>query len=682
MPGESPPPSVRDRVDELVRIIRYHDHRYHALDDPEIADFRYDMLKRELEALLARWPSLTPRGSPTEEVGAPPPSREAFAPVRHTRKMLSLENAFSEEEMDDWFRRVYEGAGTEDVSFVAEPKIDGVAVELVYRDGVLQVGSTRGGGEVGEDVTANIKTISSIPFVLEFEGAPPPVLEVRGEVYMGKEAFRDLNHALTEKEAPPFANPRNAAAGSLRQKDPSVSAGRSLDIVAHGPGEITGMEIGSQSGFLLRLAELGLPTHAEWWRCNGPQDVYRRYAALSETREEVPFEIDGLVVKVDTLALQARLGVTARHPRWAIAYKFPATQEATRILRVEVQVGRLGTLTPVAILEPVAIGGVTVSRATLHNQDEIDRKDVRIGDAVFVQRAGDVIPEVVKPIPGRRTGGEKRFRMPRNCPSCGTEVVCTEGETRRRCPNQGCPDQVRGRIRHFASRGAMDIEGLGRKRIDQLVQAGLVRDAGDIFFLTPEAVGALERQAEKSTENLMQAIEEARGRPLHRVIFALGIQDVGEVAARDLAERFGSLDRILDASTEQLEEVYGVGPTVARSIHDFFHVEENRKLVARLREGGVRFPEASRREGDLRGKVFVFTGTLQGRSRAEAEGLVRERGGRTSSSVSRKTDYVVAGKSPGSKKKKAESLDVEVLSEEGFLALLGLKENRSRESGR
>ena len=681
MPDEAPPQSVRDRVEELVRLIRYHDHRYHVLDDPEISDFRYDQLMRELEALEARWPSLITPDSPTHKVGgdipfegAPPEAPgDALGPVRHTRPMLSLENAFDQDEMDDWFRRVYEGAGTEDVAFVAEPKIDGVAVELVYRDGVLRVGSTRGRGDVGEDITANLRTIPGIPVILKSSGRPAEVVEVRGEVFMGKREFRDLNRALGDKGEEPFANPRNGAAGSLRQKDPSVTAERPLAVAFHGPGEIRGMEFSTQGRLLEGLVEMGLPTHDEWWRCEGPGDVYRIFAALLQRREEIPYEIDGLVVKVDSFALQARLGARARNPRWAIAYKFPATQEVTRILRVEVQVGRLGTLTPVAILEPVSIGGVTVSRATLHNQDEIDRKEILIGDAVVVQRAGDVIPEVVKPIPSRRTGKEKHFRMPARCPSCGVPVVLPEGEARRRCPNLACPDQVRARIRHFASRGAMDIEGLGTKLTDQLVGMGLVGDAADVFFLRPEQVGALERKGEKSTENLMQAIERARGRPLSRVIFALGIEDVGEVAARDLADHFGSIDRLLAASTADLEEVYGVGPNVAGSIYEFFQVPENRQRIDRLKEGGVLFPKAKRRVGDLRGVVFVFTGTLEGLSRSEAEGLVRERGGRTTSSVSKKTDYVVAGDNPGSKRKKAESLGVKILTVEAFVKLLGVE---------
>ncbi|MCZ6690291.1 MAG: NAD-dependent DNA ligase LigA [Planctomycetota bacterium] len=680
MPDETPPRSVRDRVEGLTRLIRYHDHRYHVLDDPEISDFQYDLLLRELEALEARWPALAADDSPTKRVGSPQTFEgarpegpgEALAPVRHTRPMLSLENAFDREEMEDWFRRVQEGSGTEEVSFIAEPKIDGLAVEIVYRDGVLSVGSTRGRGDEGEDVTPNLRTIPSIPLILRTTGSPPELLEVRGEVYMDKNDFRRLNRTLTEKGEDPFANPRSAAAGSLRQKDPSVTAGRPLHIVSHGPGEIRGLDFSNQTEFLEGISDLGLPTHPAWWICKTPEDVFQRYRDLLEERERLPYEIDGLVVKVDDYGLQARLGARARNPRWAIAYKFPATQEVARILRVEVQVGRLGTLTPVAILEPVLVGGVKVSRATLHNQDEIDRKDIRIGDAVVIQRAGDVIPEVVKPITSSRTGKEKRFRMPRRCPSCQTKVILPEGEVRHRCPNIDCPDQVRGRIRHFASRSALDIEGLGVKLIDQLVAEELIRDPSDIFFLRPDQIEALERKAEKSTENLMKAIEEARGRPLHRVIYALGIQDVGEVAARDLADQFGTIDKLISASPDDLEEVYGVGPNVAKSIHDFFLLPRNQSLVTRLSEGGVRFPETVRKEGDLRGRVFVFTGTLPGLDRSEAMGLVRERGGRVSSSVSKKTDFVVAGEKAGAKRKKAEGLGVKILSEEEFRRMLKL----------
>jgi len=636
------PDAVRQEAERLCAEIQRHNHCYYVLDQPEISDADYDRLLRRLQELEEQYPELVTPESPTQRVGAEPV--EAFGTVRHSIPMLSLGNALDEAEFREWHQRAADGLDGEPFEMVAEPKLDGLAVELVYEDGRLTLGSTRGDGMTGEDVTQNLRTIRSLPLRLRAAARQAPArLEARGEVYMDKEQFLKLNERREEAGEPRFANPRNAAAGSLRQLDPRVTAGRPLRIFLYGLGQVEGVELGSHTDELAFLADLGLPV-AEHRICTTVEDVQAFWEAMSARREDLSFEIDGIVLKINSLAQQKRLGVRSRSPRWAIAYKFPPRQATTVVRDIEVQVGRTGALTPVARLEPVRVGGVEVSNATLHNQDEIDRKDVRIGDTVV-------------------------------CPVCGSEVERPEGEVVARCINFACPAQVKGRIEHFASRGAMDIEGLGTKLVDQLVETGLVRSPADLYFLTQEQLAGLERMAEKSAQNLLDALEASKGRPLARCIFALGIRHVGEHVAEVLAEEFGSIDGLVEADYDHLEATYEIGAIVARSVRDFFDSPENVAAIARLRQGGVQFPPVEAREpveeGEtpFAGKTFVFTGALS-IPRAEAEAEVKVRGGRAASSVSRKTDYVVAGEKAGSKLAKAEKLGVAVLTEDEFRAMV------------
>jgi len=667
------PDAVRHEAERLCAEIQHHNHCYYVLDQPEISDADYDRLLRRLQELEEQYPELVTPESPTQRVGAEPV--EAFGTVRHSIPMLSLGNALDEAEFREWYQRAADGLDGEPFEMVAEPKLDGLAVELVYEDGRFVLGSTRGDGVTGEDVTQNLRTIRSIPLRLRSASRRPPArLEARGEVYMDRDRFVELNERREEAGEQPFANPRNAAAGSLRQLDPGITASRPLRIFLYGLGEVEGVELESHTDELRLLADLGLPT-AEHRICTTVEEVQAFWDEMNARRETLSFEIDGIVLKINSLAQQKRLGVRSRSPRWAIAYKFPARQATTVVRDIEVQVGRTGALTPVARLEPVRVGGVEVSNATLHNQDEIDRKDVRIGDTVVIQRAGDVIPEVVSVVKDRRTGDERAFQMPGTCPVCGSEVERPEGEVVARCINFACPAQVKGRIEHFASRGAMDIEGLGTKLVDQLVEKGLVSSPADLYFLTHGQLAGLERMAEKSAQNLLDALEASKGRSLARCIYALGIRHVGEHVAEVLAEGFGSIDALMGADYDLLEATYEIGPIVARSVRDFFDNPENVAAIERLRQGGVQFPPVERREpveeGEtlFAGRTFVFTGALS-MPRAEAEALVKERGGRAASSVSKKTDYVVAGEKAGSKLAKAEKLGIMVLTEEEFKAML------------
>ena len=714
------PPDVRAQALDLHKQLQHHNYRYYVLDQPDISDADYDQLLRQLEALEAQYPELVTPDSPTQRVGAQPV--EAFGTVRHTLAMLSLGNALNEAELREWYTRTAKDLDGESFEIVAEPKLDGLAVELVYEDGRLVLGSTRGDGVTGEVVTENLRTIRSIPLRLRDDTVRHPArIEVRGEVCMDRDKFRILNEAREEAGEAPFANPRNAAAGSLRQLDPRVTATRPLRIFLYGLGEAPGIELATHTAELQLMRDLGLPVVQHVGTCHTADDIVAYWQAMGERRDSLPFEIDGVVLKVDSLELQRRLGVRSRSPRFAIAYKFPA-QQATTVLRdIEVQVGRTGALTPVARLEPVRVGGVEVSNATLHNQDEIDRKDVRIGDTVVIQRAGDVIPEVDHVVDANRTGKERGFRMPKRCPSCGGVVrrerdpslvyyrcinhECSlfwQRETRKSlpdacrrcgheveeldggsvlfCTSMVCPAQARGRIEHFASRAAMDIEGLGTKLIDQLVAQQLVSSPADLYFMEKEVVSDLERMADKSAENLLTAVEESKSRPLARCIHALGIRNVGAHVAGKLAEGLGTIDALMVADYESLQGTEEVGKIVARSVRDFFYNPDNVAAIERLREGGVQFPPAAKREapaeGDspFAGKTFVFTGKLQSFTREEGEAFVKERGGRTASSVSKKTDYVVAGEKAGSKLAKAEKLGVTVLSEDAFQAMLDCAE--------
>ena len=666
------PEEMSMRVENLRSQINYHNYRYYILDDPEISDAQYDRLMTELKELECKFPALITSDSPTQRVGGAPPSR-TFDPVSHTVPMLSLGNAFDRNEVKQWMERVGRGLeNIEKIELVAEPKLDGCAVELVYERGLFVRGSTRGDGMVGEDVTWNLKMIKDIPARLSGKHIPD-YLEVRGEVYMELGKFEQLNRKQAGKGEKIFANPRNAAAGSLRQLDPRVTASRPLNIFLYDVGETRGIELESHLRMLEVLKELGLRAIGRAKFCESLEEVFEYYDKLTEDREKLAFEVDGIVLKVNRFDLRRKLGARTREPRWAVAYKFPPREEVTKIISIDVQVGRTGALTPVAKLEPVRVGGVTISSATLHNEDQMAEKDIRIADYVVVRRAGDVIPEVVKPIVSRRTGKERRFKMPRTCPVCDADVVRPEGEAARRCINISCPAQVERWIKHFASRGAMDIEGLGPKLIAQLFDRGLLKDISDIYTLKKERLAGLERMAEKSAGNIIDAIEESKGRLLSRVIYALGIRHVGQHVAEVLTEEFETIDALMKAELEELEGIHEIGPIVARTVHEFFRNEGNREVIRKLKEGGVKFQAVKKSAvgGKLSGLSFVFTGTLSSISRDEAQAKVKELGGKASSSPSIKTDYLVAGAEPGSKLRKAENLGVQVITEQQFLKLVG-----------
>ncbi|MBC7220148.1 NAD-dependent DNA ligase LigA [Candidatus Bipolaricaulota bacterium] len=664
------PDEVRTRAEALRAEIRRHDHLYHVLDRPEITDAEYDELFRELVSLEEAYPELVTPDSPTQRAGAPP--AEEFRPVRHSVPMLSLANCFSTEEFDEWVERVRRILGRDPSGYVCEPKLDGLSVELVYEDGVFVVGSTRGDGRVGEDVTANLRTMKQVPLRLfPHQGRVPALLEVRGEVYMEREAFLRLNEERARRGEPEFANPRNAAAGSLRQLDPSVTATRPLKLFCYHVGRVEGITIESQVQLLRTLPELGLPVNPLWRLCRDRDEVIAFHAQVLTRRAELPYATDGVVVKVDLFAERKVLGEVSRAPRWAIAYKFPAVEAVTRVREIVVQVGRTGTLTPVAVLDPVEVSGVTVARATLHNEDEVRRKDVRVGDWVVVRRAGEVIPEIVRSLPDRRTGEEQGFRMPTRCPSCGGPVTRPEGEVAHRCENVSCPARIKESLRHYASRRAMDIAGLGEKLVDRLVEGGLVRRIPDLYRLRAEDLVEVERMGEKSAHNLLQEIERSKGLPLARLIFALGIRHVGERAAELLAARYPSLEELASAEIEELQETSGIGPQIAQSVVGFFRNEENRRLVEELAVCGVAPRTERPPTGPLAGKAFVFTGTLSAFPRAEAEAIVRSLGGRVASSVSRQVDYVVVGEEPGEKLARARALGIPVLTESEFRALTG-----------
>ncbi len=661
------------RISELRDLIEYHNRRYYQLDDPEISDFEYDKLMRELADLEERFPDIDRTASPTHRVGASP--LEKFGTVTHLTPMLSLGNAFSEEEVSEFNERIKRLLGDKaEPDFVAEPKIDGVAVNLIYEKGVFLVGATRGDGLTGEDVTQNLRTIRILPLKMrprDRDGIPERI-EIRGEVYLEKEAFRKLNEGRVEQGESAFANPRNAAAGSLRQLDPRITAKRPLRIFCYGVGSVEGKSFTTHWDTLKTLGDWGFPTNPDIRLARDVQDCVGYYHHIESAREKLPYEIDGIVLKVNSLSLQDRLGMVSRSPRWAVAVKFAPTQATTIVEDIVIGVGRTGVLTPVAVMKPVQVGGVTVSRATLHNEDEIAKKDVRIGDTVIVQRAGDVIPEVVKVVEGRRTGSEKPYRMPEKCPVCGSKVVRLEGEVAHRCIDLACPAQIRENIRHFVSRGGMDIEGLGDKIVSQLLDAGLIRDPADLYAITKEQLLELERFADKSAENLIAAIARSKHPPLERLLFALGIRHVGEYVAKILARKFGNVGKIETASQEELTAIDGIGPTIAESIFKFSHEPHNLKILRKLEQADVR-PVVERQATStaLAGKTFVFTGSLKGLSREKAKELVVSLGGTATSTVSKKTDYVVAGEDPGSKFDKAKSLGVAILDEEEFLKLIG-----------
>ncbi|EFK06689.1 DNA ligase (NAD(+)) [delta proteobacterium NaphS2] len=666
----------RQEIDELKQKIEYHNHRYYVLDDPEIPDADYDRLFQRLLELETKHPELRSPDSPTRKVGGE--TKSGFSRVIHRSPMLSLENCFDPQQILDFDKRVRKFLGDDaPVQYTVEPKIDGLAVELVYKEGRLSVASTRGDGRVGEDVTRNIKTILNVPLklVTRKQSLPiPDLLEVRGEVYMDVAAFLKLNEHRAARNESLFANPRNAAAGSLRQLDSRITARRRLDIFCYGVGNAEGLSFKTHLEVMMALQHWGLRVNRPHITiCDTPDAVVSGCRHIEETRGLFPYEIDGAVIKVNRLDLQFRLGMKSRSPRWAMAYKFAPTQEMTTVLGIHVQVGRTGALTPVAQLAPVELGGVLVSRATLHNQEEIDRKDIREGDQVIVQRAGDVIPEVVKTVFSKRTGNEKKFLMPEACPACGTAIIKKSGEVVARCPNVNCPAQVRGSIRHFVSKGGMDIDGLGEKLVNKLLDKGLVKDEADLYELTRADLLGLDNIKEKSAANLLGAIEKSKAPSLGRFIYALGIRHVGEFTAALLSERFGNIESLSNAGLEALSAIDGVGPQIAESVFNYFADPQNRALLERLFKAGVTPVSTRLKPADtpVAGKTFVLTGTLASVKRSEAKEMITQKGGKAGSSVSRNTDYLVAGDEPGSKLQKARELDVAILNEKEFLDLLG-----------
>ena len=657
------------RAEELRSLLHHHSYCYYILDRPEIPDAEYDRLFNELKELEAAHPELITPDSPTQRVGGA--AAEGFASVQHRVPMLSLDNAYAADEIREFEARLQRALPGETFTYVCEPKVDGLGVALLYEKGRLVRGATRGDGRLGEDITQNLKTVKTIPLRLRGPLADLEVLEVRGEVYMAHEAFERLNRALEAEGEEPFANPRNAAAGSVRQKDSSITAKRPLDIFVYSVSDAVPDPFTTHWDAMQALHEAGFKINPRSRRCQDIEGVVAAVAELERDRMNLGYDADGVVVKVDSLDQQRRLGSTTHHPRWAVAYKFPAQQATTVIRKIEVSVGRTGALTPTALLDPVEIAGATISRATLHNADEIERLDVREGDTVVVERAGDVIPHILRVMKERRPQDSTPFTFPSVCPVCGSTAFRPEGEVVSRCTNSACPARLKEGLLHYGSRRAMDIEHLGEAVVEQLVDRGLVRSFADLYGLSVDQLAELERLAEKSATNLHTAIQESKERALARLLFALGIRYVGENVARILAAEFGSMDKLAHAREEQLAAVHGIGPRIAESVALFFQQPENRHLIAALHQAGVRMEEeTSAGPKPLLGKTFVLTGGLQRMTRGEAKAAIQRLGGRVTSSVSKKTDFVVIGTDPGSKYEDAKRLGVPTLDEEAFQAIL------------
>lgn len=661
---------AEQRIQELRDLLNEYNYQYYVLDSPTVPDSEYDRLMQELMKLEEQFPELITPNSPTQRVGGEP--LDAFEKVEHAVPMLSLSNAFNEQDLRDFDRRVRERIGS-NVAYVCELKIDGLAVALTYENGEFVQGATRGDGAIGEDITNNLKTIRSIPLTLKKRVN----LEVRGEVFMPKRSFLQLNEMREKQGEPLFANPRNAAAGSLRQLDPKIAASRNLDIFVYGIGVMEGIEVDSHSESLEVLRTLGFKVNPEWKRCNSIDEVIQFLEGWFEKRPTLPYEIDGIVIKVDSLYQQEQLGATAKSPRWAIAYKFPAEEVATKLIDIELSVGRTGVVTPTAILEPVTVAGTTVRRASLHNEDLIKEKDIRIGDTVIVHKAGDIIPEVTQVIFDRRTGEEKPFHMPAHCPACGSDLVRLDDEVALRCLNPKCPAQIVEGIIHFASRDAMNIEGLGEKVVKQLYDEGLIKDVADLYKLKKEELVQLERMGEKSSDNLLRAIERSKENSLERLLFGLGIRFVGAKAAKTLAETCLTLDNLMTKTREELQQIDEIGEKMADSIVRYFEKEEVQELIAELRElgvnmayKGVKRDKSEHIDSIFAGKTVVLTGKLASFTRSEAKAEIEARGGKVTGSVSKNTDIVIAGEDAGSKLEKAQQLGVKIMDEEEFKANL------------
>ena len=660
------------RIDQLREQLNRHSYLYYVLDSPEVPDSEYDRLYRELQQLEQKYPDLVTPDSPTQRVGEQP--LKSFSQLTHRIPMLSLDNVFSEDELETFFKRIHDRLELEEeLDFNAEPKLDGLAVSLIYKNGLLEQAATRGDGAVGEDVTQNVRTIHAVPLRLTGK-AYPDMLEVRGEIFMPKDGFNKLNKRALEKGDKTFVNPRNAAAGSLRQLDPKITASRPLSFYCYSTGAVEGGDIpDTQHKVLLQLQEWGLPVCPEVKLTRGINGCVSYYENIQRQRDALPYDIDGVVYKVNSLGLQDKLGFVARAPRWAIAHKFPAQEEVTYITNIDFQVGRTGAITPVARLEPVFVGGVTVSNATLHNMDEIERKDIRIGDKVFIRRAGDVIPEVVRVVPGSRKKQVKKIKLPEHCPVCGSDIERIEGEVVARCTGGLiCKAQRTEAIKHFASRKAMDIDGLGDKLVEQMVESGIIETVVDLYRLRADEVAGLERMGQKSAENLIAAIDNSRKPALEKLIYALGIREVGEATARSLASSIGNLQLIKDTGEDDLQQIQDIGPVVAKHITHFFAQSHNQQVIEQLlKEIEIQLPVVNNSRQVLTGKTFVITGTLSGMTRDEARELLLSAGAKVSGSVSAKTDYLLAGEKAGTKLAKAEKLEVEVIDEVRLKQLLG-----------